>query len=193
MTQAIAGFLPALYEHGAGMYDPRDYTFHTHPTILPVFQDHCYHLKTLLEAQIVRQNLGYIQPGKEYSFTLYPRSPVTTAELATALERLPLQEQGFVAQVGRKEINILPQQIDKGIGVQWLSTQLQYSLSEMAGIGDSTGDLAFLQCVGFAAAPSNALTAVKAQVAYLSPFANGQGVVDILQQCIRRNQELAAT
>ncbi|RMF83936.1 MAG: hypothetical protein D6736_20340 [Nitrospinota bacterium] len=186
MVQAIAGFWPALYEHGAGMFDPRDYTFHPHPAMTPVGQDGYFRLKTLLTDRIVRQGFGYLQPGKEHSFTLYPGEGITTERLARELSCCKMP--GFVMQVGRREINILPCSIDKGVGVEWLATRTACPLEAMAGVGDTTGDLLFLQRVGFAAAPSNALSQVKAQVDYVSPWPDGRGVVDILKQCIIRNR-----
>lgn len=193
MVQAIGGFLPALYEHGAGMYNPQDYTYQTHPKLSLTFQRQYDHCKAVLEEQIVRQGLGYFQPGKEWSFTLYPRSSVSPEELLNRISGLfLLEEYGFAVQRGIREINILPGQIDKGIGVEWLAEQLQYLLTEIAGVGDTNGDLAFLQRVGFATAPNNAVETVKAHVAYVSPFPDGRGVLDILERCIQWNKQVSA-
>ena len=88
-------------------------------------------------------------------------------------------------------VDITPIGIDKGSGLRWLITQLPQEfpmeLANIAGIGDSGGDLPFLHLVGFSAAPSNASTEVKAMVSYCSTKSNGQGVVDIMQRCITQN------
>jgi hydroxymethylpyrimidine pyrophosphatase-like HAD family hydrolase len=51
----------------------------------------------------------------------------------------------------------------------------------MLGVGDSDVDLPFLQTVGYAAAPSNANTAVKQLAHYISPYPTSAGVRDILR------------
>jgi 3-deoxy-D-manno-octulosonate 8-phosphate phosphatase (KDO 8-P phosphatase) len=74
--------------------------------------------------------------------------------------------------------------IDKGAGVEWLSRETGVPLAQMAGIGDSPGDLPYLRRVGFSAAPANATDDVKRTVQYVSPFKDSKGVVDILLRWI---------
>jgi hydroxymethylpyrimidine pyrophosphatase-like HAD family hydrolase len=82
-------------------------------------------------------------------------------------------------------VNVIPRGVDKGTGVRWLSEETGVSLSQIGGVGDSASDLKFLTLVGFAAAPSNAAPEVKERVHYVSPFEDGEGLVDILERCVR--------
>jgi hydroxymethylpyrimidine pyrophosphatase-like HAD family hydrolase len=52
----------------------------------------------------------------------------------------------------------------------------------LGGVGDSTSDLSFLRLMGQTAAPANAVEEVRTAVAYVSPYPDGDGVVDILHR-----------
>jgi len=52
----------------------------------------------------------------------------------------------------------------------------------MAGVGDATGDMPFMQLVGWSAAPANAQVPVKQMAHYTSPYEDGRGLMDILTQ-----------
>jgi hypothetical protein len=43
LMQAIHGFYPAIYEHGAGLYMPEPYGFKAHPALTPVMQHNSWH------------------------------------------------------------------------------------------------------------------------------------------------------
>jgi len=62
-------------------------------------------------------------------------------------------------------------------------------LANVAGVGDSDGDLPFLRIVGFSAAPANASEHVKSLVDYGSSWADGRGVADIIKHCITFNMQ----
>jgi hydroxymethylpyrimidine pyrophosphatase-like HAD family hydrolase len=78
-------------------------------------------------------------------------------------------------------VDVMPAGIDKGTGVRWLSEEVGIPLAGLGGIGDSTSDCKFLRLVGHPAAPANATAEVKASVRYVSPYEDGDGVVDILR------------
>ena len=61
---------------------------------------------------------------------------------------------------------------------------MEVPLSRIGGVGDSSSDLTFLTMVGFAAAPANAAPDVKERVHYVSPFEDGEGLMDILERCV---------
>jgi len=78
-------------------------------------------------------------------------------------------------------VDVTPAGVNKGEGVRWLADLSRIPLTQIGGIGDSPSDLTFLTLIGAAAAPANAAAAVKAAVSYVSPFADGDGVVDIIR------------
>jgi hydroxymethylpyrimidine pyrophosphatase-like HAD family hydrolase len=85
-------------------------------------------------------------------------------------------------------VNVIVRGLDKAEGVRWLSRETGIPLHAMAGVGDATGDMPFMQLVGWSAAPANAQAAVKQMAHYTSPYEDGQGFVDILTK-IPRSQE----
>jgi hydroxymethylpyrimidine pyrophosphatase-like HAD family hydrolase len=75
---------------------------------------------------------------------------------------------------------VLPRGVHKGKGIEFLSSQTDYSAGEMLGVGDSDVDLPFLDTVGYSAAPANANLDVKRLAQYVAPRPAADGVRDIL-------------
>jgi hydroxymethylpyrimidine pyrophosphatase-like HAD family hydrolase len=74
--------------------------------------------------------------------------------------------------------------VDKGAGVKWLAAETGISLAEMVGVGDAPGDSFFLALTGCSAAPANAEPEIKAIVDYVSPYQDGQGLLDIVEHIV---------
>jgi HAD superfamily hydrolase (TIGR01484 family) len=189
MMQAIGAHLPGIYENGGGLYFPRDYRFVENPLITPAMRQALAGIKATLQREIVETGLGYFQPGKEVSLTLYPLAEVSVHKLylATA-EALATRRGGYVAQESVSCVDVVPEGIDKGSGVRWLSREKSIPLSHIGGIGDSGSDLKFLSILGRSAAPANATEEVKTRVDYVSPYEDGDGVVDILRRWVERSR-----
>lgn len=183
LMQAIDAHLPAIYENGGGLYFPQEYRFVEHPIITPQMREALSRVKAALRREIVKAGRGYFQPGKEVSLTLYPTNHTTVHELYhIAIKVLTAHRARYTAQASVSCVDILPEGVDKGSGVKWLSEETGIPLAQIGGIGDSTSDLKFLRLVGHSAAPANATDEVKAAVGYVSPYQDGDGVVDILRQ-----------
>jgi HAD superfamily hydrolase (TIGR01484 family) len=187
LMQAIDAHLPGIYENGGGLYFPREYRFVENPLITAAMREALVGIKATLQREIVEVGLGYFQPGKEVSLSLYPLSEVSVHKLylATA-EALATYRAGYIAQESVSCVDVIPRGIDKGAGVRWLSRETGIPLDQIGGIGDSTSDLKFLSIIGHSAAPSNAADEVKARVDYVSPYEDGDGVVDILRRWSER-------
>jgi len=181
LMQAIHGFYPAIYEHGAGLYVPEPYGFKTHPALTPVVQTQLMELHAMLHDAFVATDLAYFQPGKSASLSLFARAGVTMHKVARTAERLARQwGDAFLVEAGATCVNVMVRGLDKAEGVRWLSRETGIPLHAMAGVGDATGDMPFMQLVGWSAAPANAQTAVKQMAHYTSPYDNGRGFMDIL-------------
>jgi hypothetical protein len=187
--QAIGSHLPGIYENGCGLYFPSNYRFIEHPSITVPVREALTAAKATLNRQVVRPRLGYFQPGKESSLTLYPMPGTSVRRLHRAVadvlspggrDHVAIDTDMLVVQASVSCVDVTPAGIDKGAGVRWLSEETGIPLGYMGGIGDSTSDLRFLCLVGHSAAPANATAEVKATVDYVSPHENGDGVVDIL-------------
>ena len=185
MMQAIDAHLPGIYENGGGLYFPREYRFVENPLITTAMREDLVGMKAILRRAIVETGLGHFQPGKEVSLSIYPLDQVSVHELylATA-EALANRQAGYVAHEAMSCVDIVPRGVDKGGGVRWLSRETGVALNQMGGIGDSASDLKFLSIIGRSAAPGNAAAEVKAVVDYVSPYEDGDGVVDILRRWV---------
>jgi HAD superfamily hydrolase (TIGR01484 family) len=187
LMQAIDAHLPGIYENGGGLYFPREYRFVENPLITAAMREALVGIKATLQREIVEVGLGYFQPGKEVSLSLYPLSEVSVHKLYLAtVEALATYRAGYIAQESVSCVDVIPRGIDKGAGVRWLSRETGIPLDQIGGIGDSTSDLKFLSIIGHSAAPSNAADEVKARVDYVSPYEDGDGVVDILRRWSER-------
>lgn len=181
LMQAIGAYLPGIYENGCGLYFPRAYRFVEHPCITDGLRQALVEAKALLYKGVVLPGLGYFQPGKEASLTLYPLPGTVVNHLHRAVATVLSDYRGLLAtQASVSCVDVTPAGIDKGAGVRWLSEETGIPLANMGGIGDSTSDLSFLELVGHSAAPANATAEVKSAVTRVSLLEDGDGVVDIL-------------
>ncbi len=182
LMQASGAYLPGIYENGCGLYFPNDYRFVEHPSITPPVREILAAAKAVLQRTVVTPELGYFQPGKETSVTLYPLPGTSVGRLRQAVAgALSDHDDVLTIQTSVSCVDVIPAGIDKGVGVRWLSEETGIPLAHIGGIGDSTSDLKFLRLVGQSAAPVNATAEVKAVVGYVSPYEDGDGVVDILR------------
>jgi hydroxymethylpyrimidine pyrophosphatase-like HAD family hydrolase len=187
LMQAIDAHLPAIFEHGGGLYVPSPYRFVENPAITSANRAKLAKVREFVTREIVETGIGQLQPGKQTCLTLYPRDGVTLAQLDAATRRvLNGNMDGFFFNASVSCVEILPRGIDKGASVEWLSRETGIPLVEMGGIGDAPADLAYLCRVGFSAAPANATEDVKRAVQYVSAFEDGKGVVDILSRWMKR-------
>jgi hydroxymethylpyrimidine pyrophosphatase-like HAD family hydrolase len=189
LVQAIAAYQPSIFENGCGLLFMEPYSFRAHPELdADVMASFRTGLEAL-EASFVRVGRATWQPGKTYSATLYPTDGDVHA-LWTAARAL--LDDRFYIDEGVLCINILPAGIDKGVGVEWLCDEAGLSLDEVAGVGDADADLAFLDKVGFAAAPANATRGVRRAVDYVSAESTGRGLLDIVNQVTTANRRSTA-
>jgi HAD superfamily hydrolase (TIGR01484 family) len=179
MLQAIDGHLPGLFESGAGLYAPQGYRFLAHPDLDGAAA--LAEVRQCLADALVHTGHAYLQPGKEYSLSLFPSDP---AHLAT-LRPLAAAALGPLAAAvelvySASCLNVMPAGIDKGVGLRFLAQATGIPTTAMLAVGDSEVDLPMLQAAGYSAAPANASPAVQQIVQFVAPSPAGQGVREIL-------------
>jgi HAD superfamily hydrolase (TIGR01484 family) len=183
LMQAIGAHVPGIFENGCGLYFPDEYRFDLHPSITVSKIEALGDLKAALQRQVVSTGMGYFQPGKEASLTLYPLPGTHVRDLQRAVRRtLTPHDRLFEVHASVTCVDVTPIGIDKGTGVCWLSSETGIPLAGMGGIGDSPSDLSFLRLVGLSAAPANAAPDVRATVGHVSLLKDGDAVVDTLQR-----------
>ncbi|HEY7495221.1 MAG TPA: HAD hydrolase family protein, partial [Candidatus Tectomicrobia bacterium] len=151
------------------------------PALTPAVQTRLMHLQTVLHNALVATGLATIQPGKVASLSLFACPGIPLAEVTHMASQLAHQcGDTFLVEAGVSCVNVMVRGLDKAEGVRWLAHETGIPLQHMAGVGDATGDVPFMQLMGWSAAPANALAAVKRIAHYTSPYENGQGLLDIL-------------
>ena len=181
LCQAIDGHLPAIFENGCGLYEPRGYRFRPHPKL-----GHNAEFKAArdrLRTELVLPGKVFFQPGKEFSLSLFPLDGVTVPDLYPLAEAAlgPAREAVDLAY-SSSCLNVLPRGVNKGEGLRFLCERSGYRMEEILGVGDSDVDLQFLAFCGRSAAPVNAFEEVKRIVDYVAPRETADGVRDILKE-----------
>jgi hydroxymethylpyrimidine pyrophosphatase-like HAD family hydrolase len=99
-----------------------------------------------------------------------------------------IRESGLDLQVNynKDAAMILPRDINKATGLSATLARLSMLESEVVGIGDAENDHAFLSRCGFSAAVSNAIPSLKERVNQVMPGEDGDGVVELIDQLIRK-------
>jgi hydroxymethylpyrimidine pyrophosphatase-like HAD family hydrolase len=142
--------------------------------------------QAVLHDDVVATDLAYFQPGKSASLSLFPHRGVPLQNLWRETTRLSRNfGDEFAVELAATCVNVIVRGIDKAEGVRWLSRQTSIPLHEMAGIGDSPSDVAFMQLAAWSVAPANAHETIKQIAHYTSPYEDGLGLVDILARLPR--------
>lgn len=179
MLQTIDGHMPAVFEAGAGLYIPRGYRFLPHPDLRHAAA--MQQIKQRVQETLVAQGLLYIQPGKEYSLSLFPTNPAQLEALLPAVRAAlgPLADTAAWVYAASC-LNAMPHGIDKAAGLRMLSDITGVPVAAMLAVGDSAIDLPMLQAAGHSAAPANASAAVKAVVDCVATAPGPAGLRQIL-------------
>lgn len=179
----------SVAENGAYLFDPiRDEIIYN-PVISQQQLSDIAHIKHNL--QDLLQGVEYkVEPGKEVCISLNPIAALSEypEKVGQLYERVKKELSGqhlFITH-SASAVDITPKGVNKGSGVRFLAEYLGVFLEEMLGIGDTQGDMPFLEIVGQSAAPSNAADAVKNHVNYVSKSPDASGVVDILNHYTSR-------
>jgi 3-deoxy-D-manno-octulosonate 8-phosphate phosphatase KdsC-like HAD superfamily phosphatase len=191
MAQVTGAFLPCLFEHGAGILQPRSFRFTFSPLVGPAPWRPVAALREALDG-VLTSGRAFIQPGKEATLTLYPLGATTVAELAMAAEEAVAQARSpFKVTPNLRGVELRPPGIDKGTGTRWLAEELGITLPAFAGVGDADDDLTFLRLVGYPAAPANASASVRSTAHYVSDRPFGEGLLEILGHLVDVNRRRA--
>jgi hypothetical protein len=194
LAQLTGAFLPCLFEHGAGMLEPRRFRFSFNPVLGPHPWRGMAAVRAALDEPLLSSGRAFVQPGKEATMTLYPLGSTSVAELADLAARaLAVAGSSFRVTENVHGVEIRPPGIDKGGGARWLARRIGVSLPQFAGVGDADDDLTFLELVGFPAAPANATPRVRLAVRHVASVPHGEGLLEILEHLVALNRSAAGS
>jgi len=174
---------PIICENGAVLYTLHDNHSRYGPGVTPENIRALRALRAFLETEILPDYPDvFYQFGKEAHMSVFSEKPELFPGITERIER-------FIEQRGGPNVNIAPSHyylnislngVDKGRALHALCRELNVAKNEIAGIGDTEGDLPLRDTVGFFACPANAKQAIKNVADYVSPHPTIQGVLDIL-------------
>ncbi len=179
VLQALHASGPGVFEGGAGLYLPEGRRIFPHPDITDLSLLRT--VRRILEEEVDRDSSIYLQPGKDFTMSVFPRGNTPLEGLKERVVRL-LGEKAEELELlySASCLNILPKGIHKGKGIEFLSTWTGIPLSAMLAVGDSEVDIPMFLKAGYRAAPANATPEVKELSDYVSPFRTTEGLRDIL-------------
>jgi len=191
-VEAVAQWLdirvPVVFEN-AGLYELSTYNIEVAPVFDERAKEEVADLKSWLRSEIIPRypgmeleffklmDAGLIHVDKEVIDDAYPR---IVDHISDAFER-------FEAHKTDISINIILKENNKRDGIRMLCKSLDIEPSEVAYIGDSSGDILGLQLVGHAFAPRNAISPVK-EVAEEVDFEITEAVVEVYRRIIDFNK-----
>ncbi|MBX3315662.1 MAG: HAD family phosphatase [Phycisphaeraceae bacterium] len=172
--------LPIVCENGVWMYDPITNEYLMDPAITE------HHLEMVAEAsRWVRTDLGprgvAIQPGKAASISLYHRETDVLRGLLPEIERVFAREGwGLRVSMTWLYINCDLAHVSKATGIARLKQRTRLTRERLAGIGDTTSDLAIREHVAWFGCPSNAQNELKSRADFVASKPEAEGALEIL-------------
>jgi hypothetical protein len=198
VAQWLAVTTPILIESGSGMYDPVANRLAWSPRISARAEAALDRLRPRVHRELAARFPGTL-PEFDKQRDVGVNNPDAGA-IASLLEIITGMVRELDAELGDAElevhhtaisVNVIPRAANKGAGLHWLGEHLGITLSEMAYIGDSGGDMPALRRAGMAFAPANAVDAVKA-VATVTRGEATAGVLEAYQAVIAANERGAS-
>lgn len=193
-VEAVAQWLdikvPVVFEN-AGLYELSSYNIEVAPVFDENAQKEVTELKSWLRSEIIPRykgmeleffklmDAGLIHVDKKVIDDAYPR---IVDHISEAFQR-------FEAHKTDISINIILKENNKRDGIRMLCDAMNIDPSDVAYIGDSSGDIPGLRLVGHPFAPQNAIDGVK-EVANTVETEVTAAVLEVYKKVIARNREL---
>lgn len=183
-SQMLAVSFPCVCENGAVIYNPLTDQNILHPNITKKHLLGLKDLKRVLSQEISKLIPHKIEPGKEICISLNPVSDLDqySEKIGTLYKKIiPLIDSDlFEITHSASAVDITPRGIDKGTGLAFLSELMKIPLDQIMGIGDTQGDLPFLNKVKLVGVPANAQKELRDIADFVSTKKSAEGILDII-------------
>lgn len=192
-AEAQAQFLgiryPFVFESGGGLYDLTTNTLTWNPTVTDALTSDIEGIRAWVYDEIFPNFPGSIPEFAKFTDVgLIHRDKIVIDEIHTlATKKISQEYPHFEVHKTDVSVNIIVKKANKGEGLAYLSKMLEVDLSEMAYIGDSSGDIPGLERVGMAFAPSNAHETVKEVAHLVTSRPSTAGVLEAYHWIIQHN------
>lgn len=184
LMKLLAVRLPAICENGAVIYDLPTNTARYGPGVTHDRLDALRRLRNHIERELLPDCPGAVlQFGKDAQVSVFSQTPEILDGLRPRIEAF-VAEHGPQLDIGVSHfyLNISLAGVSKGAAVRHVMDELDLGPEDVAGIGDTDGDLPLREAVGFFACPANSTPAVRAVADYVSPHPELEGMLDILDR-----------
>lgn len=179
---------PASFENGAGIAHRHPYGFE----LTAAAGDRRDDLADLARELAGRKDL-IVQPGKIASLSVFAYPGGGDVERVRILVAELIAGGGFDFEVEPSQdcVNVLVPGIDKDFGLTSLVEELGTGVEQIAGIGDSFGDAAWLARCAESCAPANAHASVKDVATFRSEHEDVTALLEFYRHLIDRNERIA--
>ena len=182
MSRLLGIGVPCIAENGVWLYDPMLNGYQLDPAISVEDLKAIEHITAWMRSRFAG-SAAAIQPGKTASVSLYhPDHDWLVARLEGIAEHCRAEGLPLRISMSWYYINCDLVHISKATGIDRLLAAHGLARQQLAGIGDTMGDLAIRERVRFFACPANADPRLRAVADYTSPHEVADGVVDILER-----------
>jgi hypothetical protein len=176
---------PAICENGAVLYTLHDNRSRFGPGITEEKILGLRAVRGFLEMEVLPRYPGLVyQFGKEAQLSIYCEQPEIFGPIQEEIADFVRKRGGPALSINASHyyLNISLDGVNKGRALSALLDELGVRRGEVAGIGDTVGDLPLREAVGYFACPANAQPGLKAVSDYVSPYPDIEGVLDILER-----------
>jgi len=179
MAQMLGIEGPVVFESGGGLFDPKTTMVHWNEAITVDMMRRVARIREWAAQLIATQfpssmlefakhtDVGFVNQDYDIIMKIF----------ALCKERVACEDGLFEVHHTEISVNVILTVCNKGNGLKWISKVTGIPLSEIAYIGDSSGDISALKLAGKAFAPSNAAPGVKA-IADVMSGATSEGVLE---------------
>jgi HAD superfamily hydrolase (TIGR01484 family) len=181
---------PAIFENGAGLAFRHPYRAHIYEGL----ESGTAELRRFESLLGSRKDITF-QVGKVASLSVFPAQEEDGIDALFEELQLLVDVHSFDLYLDPSHecINVLIPGMDKATGFQWLLRVTGLQANEVAGIGDSIGDVPWLRQCGQSCAPANCDPKMKTVVSFLSSQCDVEATLEFYYQLIETNRELLKT
>ncbi|MDP8078814.1 HAD family hydrolase [Phocoenobacter skyensis] len=187
-VEAIAQMLDlktwCICENGAYIYHTETEEIIYNPNITPETKQHLKEIQEILTTLPEFANISKIELGKEICISLNPIGVSIEYLYNLILDKVDLK--GVHIAHSTTAVDITPLNVNKGNTLLWLSKEFNINLKDAISVGDTMGDISFMELCKQKACPNNASQQVKDIVDFVAKSTSTKGLIEIYQYYLLR-------
>lgn len=187
-AQILGIRIPFVFESGGGMYDVAENKLTWSPALTDQAKIDVLEIKDWSKEHLIKPYKGAISEFAKFTdIGIIHQNTSTIDEMYDmSVEYISKNYKLFEVHKTEVSVNIILKKANKGEGIKMLCNYFGLELTEVAYIGDSSGDIPGLKIVGMPFAPSNAAQITK-DVAEVTVERSTNGVLEAYHKIIERN------